>query len=232
MQDFADAVHLYFRNEDVANFNYSKLQELHQPIAKISARHSSTYAAKLDSDEMSGLEPCIFVAKEAKVMLTMNLWTDVGLCNGSAGQVVDIIYGSNNNPPDLPIAVIVQFDEYSGPSFLGDQYPECVPICPITASIHVGETVHERQQLPLRLSWAMTIHKAQGLTLSKAWIDIGKSERVAGISYVALSRVKQLSHCIIEPMTFARLSCIRNSRTCHCRLEEESSLDELASKYV
>ena len=166
LQDFADAAHLYFRDEDVANFNYSKLQELHQPIAKISARHSSTYAAKLDSDEMSVLESCIFVAKEAKVMLTMNLWTDVGLCNGSTGQVVDIIYGSNNNPPDLPITVIVQFDEHSGPSFLGDQYPRCVPICPITASIHVGETVHERQQLPLRLSWTMTIHKAQGLTLS------------------------------------------------------------------
>ena len=82
---------LYFRNEDVANFNYSKLQELHQPIAKIIARHSSTYAAKFDSDEMSGLEPCIFVAKEAKVMLIMKLWTDVGLCNGSTGQVVDII---------------------------------------------------------------------------------------------------------------------------------------------
>ena len=95
----------------------------------------------------------------------------------------------------------MQFDEYSGPSILGDQYPRCLPICPITASIHVGETVHERQQLPLRLSWSMTIHKAQGLTLSKAWIDTGKSERVAGISYVALSRVKQLSHGFIEPMT-------------------------------
>lgn len=48
-----------------------------------------------------------------------------------------------------------------------------------------------RQQLPLKLAWAMTIHKCEGLTLSKAWIDLGSSERSPGITYVALSRVKK-----------------------------------------
>jgi hypothetical protein len=36
------------------------------------------------------------------------------------------------------------------------------------------------------------------LTLPKAWIDIGKSERTAGASYVAVSRVKTLASCVIE----------------------------------
>ena len=36
----------------------------------------------------------------------------------------------------------------------------------------------ERQQLSLRLAWAMTIHKCQDLTLEKSWIDLGKSEKV------------------------------------------------------
>jgi ATP-dependent exoDNAse (exonuclease V) alpha subunit len=31
-------------------------------------------------------------------------------------------------------------------------------------------------------TWALTIHKRQGLALPKAWIDIGKSERTAGVS--------------------------------------------------
>ncbi len=62
---------------------------------------------------MSGLEPVVFQAKGAKVMLTMNLWSSVGLCHGATGTVVDIIYQNIHQPPDLPIiAVIVEFENY------------------------------------------------------------------------------------------------------------------------
>ena len=71
---------------------------------------------KASPDEMAGLEPCVFLAKGAQVMLTMNLWTDVGLCNGATGTVIDFIYADNHQPPDLPQAVIVKFDNYKGPS--------------------------------------------------------------------------------------------------------------------
>ena len=50
-------------------------------------------------------------------MLTMNLCSSVGLCNGATGPVVDIIYQNNHQPPDLPIAVIVEFENYRGPVF-------------------------------------------------------------------------------------------------------------------
>jgi len=80
-------------------------------------RHSSASAKSLPSDEMSGLEPTIYLAKGATVMLTMNLWASVGLCNGATGTVIDIIYAINHTPPDLPIAVIMKFDYYRGPSF-------------------------------------------------------------------------------------------------------------------
>lgn len=47
-------------------------------------------------------------------------------------------------------------------------------------------------QFPLRLAWAMTIHKAQGLTLDSAYLDI-RAAREPGQAYVAVSRVRSLS---------------------------------------
>ena len=76
--------------------------------------------------------------------------------------------------------VLLQFDEYDR--------PKCVPICPVT--ITSLQLVMERQQLPLKLVWALRIQKSQGLTLPKPVIDLGKSERTRGISYVTISRVK------------------------------------------
>jgi len=64
--------------------------------------------------------------------------------------------------------------------------------------------------------------------LSKAWIDIGKSEKTPGITYVAISRAKTLTSLVIEPMTFERLTSIKSSATLHCRLQEESRLDHIA----
>lgn len=231
--EFDDATRLFYSNEEVSSYNHDQLNKLQQPCANINARHSSATAKSLPSDEMSGLEPTIYLAKGAKVMLTMNLWASVGLCNGATGTIVDIIYAINHRPPDLPVAIILKFDDYRGPSFT-DDLPSCVPIYPITVSAQSIEGIHERQQLPLRLAYALTIHKSQGLTLSKAWIDIGKSEKNPGITYVAISRVKTLSSLVIKPMTltmtmtFERLTRIKSSVTLHYRLQEESRLDHVA----
>ena len=92
-------------------------------------------------------------------MLTMNIWTEVGLCNGALGTVLDFVYPHHQTPPTLPICVLVQFDEdYHGPT-LSPRFPRCVPICPITQVSQNLSKKYERQQLPLKLAWAITIHK-------------------------------------------------------------------------
>ena len=47
-------------------------------------------------------------------------------------------------------------------------------------------------QIPLRLAWSLTIHKAQGLTLDSAYIDV-RAAREPGQAYVAMSRVRSLA---------------------------------------
>ena len=207
----------------------AKLQSLNQPVATVKARHSGG-AQTLSSDEMGGLEPVIYLTKGARVMLTMNIWTEVGLCNGALGTVIDFVYAKDQAPPTLPICVLVQFDEdYSGPS-ASTRFPRCVPISPVAqVSQNVGQRC-ERIQLPLRLAWAMTIHKSQGLTLKKAWVDLGTSERTVGMTYVALSRVKKLEDLIVEPMTLERLQASKKSTDLKYRLQEEERLNTIAKK--
>ena len=72
--------------------------------------------------------------------------------------------------------------------------PTWVPITPVTARWeNKSGTSLSRTQLPLTLAWAITIHKSQGLTLTKATIDLGPKDFSSGLSFVAISRVKTLA---------------------------------------
>ena len=150
LNDFHTATRLYYSNEQVTKYNYDRMIQLNIPVAKIHAIHSSEKAKHTSFQDMLGLQPELFICKGASVMLTMNLWPSVGLCNGSTGTVIDIIYSVNNQPPDLPIAVVVKFDYYSGSVF--SNMPSCVPIPPVTATATIGNSIHERQQTPLKLA--------------------------------------------------------------------------------
>lgn len=203
--------------------DFDKLQSLGEPIARITAIHSNTTAASASAEDAGGLYPVVFLATGARIMLTANLWQEVGLCNGAAGTVHQILYQDDNQPPDLPIAILVDFDRYAGPAFLTDR-PQCIPIPPI------GAHRLSRQQLPLQLRYAITIHKCQGQTLQKGVIDIGKSELAAGTTFVAISRLPRLESGLIQPMSFKRLKAISGGRNFQRRLDEEERLYSLQDR--
>ena len=121
-----------------------------------------------DHNEDDQLQKEILLCIGQQIMLTKNLWIQAGLVNRALGQITAIIYNINSKPPELPKYVVINFKNYIGPPW-DTQNPMNVPISPITWG--------NRTQLPLTMSWAITIHKSQGLTLKIATIDIGTRER-------------------------------------------------------
>ncbi len=158
-------------------------------------------------------------------MLTVNLQTEIGLVNGSMGTVQDIIFQEDQGPPSLPIAVLISFDNYNGPTIPNLEGKSVVPIAPIRRTwIGKSGAICSRLQLPVRLAWAITVHKSQGLTLKKAIIDLGDKEFTAGLTFVAVSRVRALEDLLFKPFNFERLQRIKNCKRLQERLDEEKRL--------
>ena len=115
----------------------------------------------------------------------------------------DIIYKEDQYPPALPLAVVIEFKDCTRLNFFRF-YKESVPIVPFISQAYVDGQDMEIIHLPLKLCWAITMNKSQGLTLP--WINSGMQERSVGLSYVAISRVKSLKNLIVDPLIIARLN--------------------------
>lgn len=162
---------LYTHNVDVDEINTYELDKIQ------SEPHTYTMVCSgVDVIAQSLKRGCLapehlVLKKGAQVMFVRNNFKQ-GYFNGTRGRVIG--FGRDNNP-------IVETYERK--------------------KIHVGVerwTVDEGNkilaqliQVPLRLAWAITVHKSQGMTLSCAEIDLSKSF-VHGMGYVALSRVRSL----------------------------------------
>ena len=213
---FKDAVFIQTIWDDVNKVNIEMLRGLNQPVAKIEAVHTGgSQAKRANSDTAMGLEPQLLLARGCRIMLTTNLWTEAGLVNGSMGIVYDILF-EEQGPPVLPKVIFVKFDQYTGPTISNLEGEKVVPISPIKRSWEKNGTTCSRLQLPICLAWAITVHKSQGLTLEKANIDIGTNEFAAGLTFVAISRVRSLNNICLKPFSFDRLQLIKN----HIRLQE------------
>ena len=150
---FISALHLHQTIEAVVEHNVARLHASGHPVATIKAVHSGPNAAKVSSEDAGGLESFICLTCEARVMLTANLWVDMGLVNGAMGTVVAICYRNGEAPPHLPIAVTVRFDCYRS-STLSDG---TVPITPLRRTRFTSGGSCSSLQLPLKLAWIVTI---------------------------------------------------------------------------
>jgi len=112
--------------------------------------------------------------KGSSVMCLINLDMDVGISNGSQGIIIDFLEND-----EMTIPIVKFHNGIVRPMHYHYWQMEDFP------TITVG-------QIPLALSWAMTIHKMQGTTIPMAEMDIGNSIFEYGQIYVALSRLQTL----------------------------------------
>ncbi|KAH9297085.1 hypothetical protein KI387_028767, partial [Taxus chinensis] len=210
---FDSSIHLFSTNVQVTFHNRIMLKKLNVPVARVVAtRVRRVTYGESDDDQ---LESEVLLCNGQHVMLVCNLWVEAGLVNGSLGQVKNIVYYPGTKPPDLPIFVVVEFQNYIGiPWDLS--HPKYVPVPPVLRGC--------RRQVPLKMSWALTIHKSQGLTLNRATIDIGSRER-QGLTFTAISRVKSLDGLrICPPFSYERYSKMKDGAYVSIRKKEEDRL--------
>ena len=210
--------------------NLFRLRALPAPIVPPKAVHTGAAAAGAKPDDFKGLTAKILLAVGARVMLRTNLWTAHGLTNGALGTVVAIVYAHGEHPlhDDLPQAVVVDFDHYTGPS-LGTVGTRLVPVC--AQKVHSDNPRlqwQSRVQMPLMLGFASTIHKAQGCsvgdgqTLTHMTVDLGSREYCAGLTYVACSRAMALHNIAFETCSGTRfLPSLKPSAALGSRLYHE-----------
>jgi ATP-dependent exoDNAse (exonuclease V) alpha subunit len=91
------------------------------------------------------------------------------------------------------LGVVQEIDRAAGVIRVEKQFGVVVPVTPFTWRFDRNDQDSAKlTQFPLRLAYAMTIHKAQGLTLDAAYLDI-RAAREPGQAYVAVSRVRTLA---------------------------------------
>ncbi len=91
------------------------------------------------------------------------------------------------------LGVVEEFDKYSGYPTVKTRGGKRIKVEPMDWSMEEDGKIRARiSQLPLRLAWAITVHKSQGMSLDEAVMDLSNVFEF-GQGYVALSRVRRLS---------------------------------------
>jgi hypothetical protein len=206
VDSFGGGLRIYPTKAQVVKYNHDHMLGLASPAIQVEAIHEGVGAEKVESSNAGNLVKQLPLCIGCRVMLTRNLWTNVGLVNGARGTVHDISWKEGADVlRDPPEVIMVAFDHYDGPAFtmptgepLRREGKLVVPILRVRQGFRVGANSCSRAQFPLLVSYAITVHKSQGITLDKVVCDISAPEFAAGLSYVAVARVKTLDGLMFE----------------------------------
>ena len=176
---------LFARNRDVDRINAEQLRKCEGEVVRYEAqdtgdeRHMRALAANSSAPTLLELKP------GAQVILLKNLDATAGLVNGARGVVVDFVTNEEGGwPTRLPR---VRFaPPGAGP---GDEERSVMSTVQV-GSWNIeqgGHPVAVRTQVPLKLAYALSIHKAQGMTIDFLYVAVAGVFEF-GQAYVALSR--------------------------------------------
>jgi ATP-dependent DNA helicase PIF1 len=164
---------LYTHNIDVDRINEEELGKLpgETAVFESNTKGSQKNIEKIFRSSLVAQE--IQIKKGAVVIFIKNNY-EKGYINGTLGKVI-----SFSKEENLPIVEI-----FSGRKITVDMEDWIL-------EDDKGKVKANVEQIPLRLAWALTIHKSQGMTLDAAEIDLSKTFEV-GQGYVALSRIRSI----------------------------------------
>lgn len=194
-----DVTRLYTTNASVDALNEAELAK----VPGDSHYYLRTSRGKWDSIvnlQRNVLAPEVLELKLGALVMAVKNDPEGRYHNGSIGEVIDF------TPDGFPI---VDFN-----------YP--VIVYPDEWELKSGErTIAAITQVPLRLAYAITVHKSQGMTLDAAEIDLSQAF-VEGQGYVALSRVKNLDNLYIKGINQRALMVSKEAQRIDARLRDAS----------
>jgi ATP-dependent exoDNAse (exonuclease V) alpha subunit len=171
--DKKDIPKLFSHNRDVDTLNDAELGKINTRHREYKMTHKGPagLVAQLEKGCLSPETLCLKVG--ARVMFTKNNFEDK-FVNGTLGKVVG--FSKTNGCPEVETDTGIKIE-----------------VRPLEWAIEENnKTLASISQIPLRLAWAITIHKSQGMSLDSARMDLGHTFEY-GQGYVALSRVRTLA---------------------------------------
>lgn len=208
-----DVLHVFSTNEEVNTFNLSMLRRTCEDLLEIDAQDfkKDKTSGKLTlrnkpvtRSKSDGLPSSLLLSVNARVMLTRNCNVEDGLVNGVMGHICQFVFVENDERVVKAVGVVFDNKEVGKKSGQKTRNGNMVFIERVQEEMKDKVTAVVRHQFPIRLSWACTAHKVQGMTTDKVVVNLDKAF-APGQGYVALSRVTSQDGLYIDTENPVRL---------------------------